>query len=94
MPRRQDWQWGGWRGGATALTNEVALVARGAYANLQPCQDSPIWSEQVSKQISVSLSLEERFCSVENLAVFIAVTAWKPQFAYANHMHLCKSMGE
>lgn len=40
------------------------------------------------------LSLEERFFRAENLAVFIAVTAWKPPFAYANHMHLCKFLGE
>lgn len=84
--------------GTAAPRNEVALVARGAYANPQPCQDSPVWSEQVSKQISASLSLslflEERFCSAANLAVFIAVAAWKPPFAYANHMHLCKFLGE
>ena len=82
--------------GTEAPTNEVALVTHSAYANLQPCQDSPIWSKQVSKQIpmSFSLSLEERFCSAENLAVFIAVTAWNPPFAYANHTHLCKFLGE
>lgn len=43
-----------------------------------------------ASQMNFSISL----CSAENIAVFIAVTAWKPRFAYANHMHLCKFTGE